>query len=339
MRQGVSIIVCCYNSTSRLPDTLWYIAQQKFQQKTHWELIVVDNASTDDTGKQAQCLWQEYGAPAPIRVIYEITPGLIAARAAGIQDAQYEFISFVDDDNWIATNWVKTVFDIFTNKPKVGACGGDNKAVFQIDPPDWFPEFEYLYAVGQQAKQEGVLPNQQYELWGAGLSLRRSVWIKLQHHGFDFSLSGRTGKKLSAGEDSEICMLFVLLGYKLYYSRLLVTHHYMPSSRLSWSYTEKLLEGQACARFPLSVYTELCRSNSYPVRHRRWYWLRFSGKSALIAIYGWLRWKLSLKPTEGNPDYAKFLFYKSVLKDRNYRIDCQTIEKIHQNYLAIQQCK
>lgn len=334
-KQGVSVVVCCYNSATRLPDTLRHVAQQKFRQTVDWELVVVDNASTDHTAEQATCLWQQCEAPAPIQIVYEATPGLIAARVAGVQAARYEFISFVDDDNWIAENWIETVFTIFRNHPAVGACGGESIAVFETDPPAWFPKFQSLFAVGQQAQQDGVR-HRQYELWGAGLSLRRSAWMKTQQQGFDFLLSGRTGKKLSAGEDSEIGMLFILLGHKLYYSRSLITHHFMPTARLTWDYTKGLLEGQAGARFPLAVYTQLCQGNFMAVRRRSLYWMLFCGKSALATAYGWLRWRLLFKQREGSSYYAKFIFYKSVLKDRNLQQDCRIIEKVYQNYLVTQ---
>ena len=300
---------------------------------------MVDNASTDHTGEQAQHLWEQYDAPAPIMVICETTPGLMAARTAGVQVAQYEFISFVDDDNWIAENWIETVFKTLIDQPSVGACGGHNVAVFETGPPDWFPTFQNLFAVGQQLERDGMLPPGRYELWGAGLSLRRSAWLVLRQYTGHSLLAGRTGKSLSAGEDSEICMLLTLLGYQLYYNHALVVRHYMLSDRLTWNYVERLLEGLARARFPLAVYTRLCQGSQRLIRQTNLYWFTFCGKNLLATAYGWSRWKLSLKPTEGNPYYAKFLFYKSVLKDRNYWVDRQIIKKIHQNYQAVQRCK
>ena len=53
MASGISVIICCYNSSLRLDETLKHLINQK----THgfnWELIVVDNASTDNTEAYAR---------------------------------------------------------------------------------------------------------------------------------------------------------------------------------------------------------------------------------------------------------------------------------------------
>jgi GT2 family glycosyltransferase len=44
---GVSVVVCCHNSASRLPTTLHHLAAQEVPRDLGWEVIVVDNASTD----------------------------------------------------------------------------------------------------------------------------------------------------------------------------------------------------------------------------------------------------------------------------------------------------
>lgn len=54
IRAGVSIVICCYNSASRLPETLQHIAEQEVAANISWEVIVVDNASTDNTQEIAK---------------------------------------------------------------------------------------------------------------------------------------------------------------------------------------------------------------------------------------------------------------------------------------------
>lgn len=336
MKQGISIIVCCYNSADRLPETLEHIAVQQCNPAINWEVIVVNNGSTDSTASVAQNTWQSLGEPTKIAIVEEPRPGLSHARTCGVTYAAYSYISFIDDDNWIDKNWVQTAFSLMNAHPEWGAVGSRNIGAYEEPPPVWFNHFAYLYAIGEQqldTRQEV------YELWGAGLTFRKEVWCQLEKCDVTRLLDDRTANVLSSGGDSEICMLFKMLGYKLNYVPELTTHHFMPVRRLEWSYTRKLLTGIAHARFPLAVYTRLCKSNQSAARQTSLYWLVFCGKCLLIAAYGWSRWKLSLKSTEGNPYYAKFLFYKSVFKVRNYQVDRQIIKKIHQNYLTIQRCK
>lgn len=75
MKYGISVAVCCYNSSGRVPGTLEYLAQQQVSKKIPWEIIVVDNASTDRTSKAARDSWPE-NAPCQLRIVKEPKRGL-----------------------------------------------------------------------------------------------------------------------------------------------------------------------------------------------------------------------------------------------------------------------
>ncbi len=55
---GVSVIICCYNSSSRIIPTLQNLVKQRVPNHIPWEVIVVNNASTDNTGEVAKETWQ-----------------------------------------------------------------------------------------------------------------------------------------------------------------------------------------------------------------------------------------------------------------------------------------
>ncbi|NJN42415.1 MAG: glycosyltransferase [Flammeovirgaceae bacterium] len=61
MEEGVSVIICCYNSSSRIEKTLEHLFQQKTNSRLHWEIILVDNASTDQTKATAIKRWSNLG--------------------------------------------------------------------------------------------------------------------------------------------------------------------------------------------------------------------------------------------------------------------------------------
>ncbi len=81
--KGVSIIICCYNSAHRLPKTLAHLKTQVVSQIIPWEVIVVDNASTDGTDQVAKTQWGELPG-VPFRVVNEPRPGLSNARNLGV---------------------------------------------------------------------------------------------------------------------------------------------------------------------------------------------------------------------------------------------------------------
>src|SRR5215472_9609045 len=124
MSLGVSIVICCHNSALLLPETLACLQAQTFSGvRPDCEVIVVDNASTDQTSQAARHHWPSDG-PIPLRIVQEPKLGLTAARLRGIAEAQYEFVCFVDDDNRVASDWVESVFRLMSAHPQIGACGG-----------------------------------------------------------------------------------------------------------------------------------------------------------------------------------------------------------------------
>jgi glycosyltransferase involved in cell wall biosynthesis len=249
--RGVSVIVCCHNAVRRLTPTLRHLATQQVGEGIPWEVLVVDNASSDGTPELARSLW-----PAdhrmPLCVIPESRLGLSYARAAGLAVARYAYISFIDDDNWVCPKWVETVAHIFDRDGQVGACGGAIKAVFETEAPSWFERYQQGFAVGNWG------PAAKYtsytDIWGAGLSLRRSAWQQLQSAGFSATLTGRRGRRLTAGEDTEICAALTLLGWKLWYDPRLELQHFMPSERLTWSYLRRLFRGFGASHVKLAWY-------------------------------------------------------------------------------------
>jgi glycosyltransferase involved in cell wall biosynthesis len=236
LSRGISIIICCYNSEDKIGNTLRALALQ--EDYIHpWEIILVDNASTDNTADLARNTWTIPGVP--LTIAEEKKPGLMHARLKGLQFAKYPVISFIDDDNEVENLWLKKVDAIMNERPDIGACGGRSIAKFEGEPPVWFPQFESSYAAGKQMEKSGYVENGKDYLWGAGLSIRRTALEQLTEGNFHFLLTGRKNNELLGGEDTEICMCFKLLGYKLWYQDDLTLKHFMPASRLS---TDKLMK-------------------------------------------------------------------------------------------------
>ncbi|MFZ4402312.1 MAG: glycosyltransferase family 2 protein, partial [Bacteroidales bacterium] len=135
MLRGVSIIVCCYNSAFRLPETLRHLAMQEVASDIPWEVIVVNNASTDDTSVVATKEWGKHLCNTAFKVIDQPIQGLSAARKMGVEQAIYKYIIFCDDDNWLAPNYVQLAFEIMNDDPEIGVLGGQTEVVSTIQPP------------------------------------------------------------------------------------------------------------------------------------------------------------------------------------------------------------
>ena len=238
MQSGISVIICCYNSAARLPETLRALALQ--QTVIPWEVIVVDNNSTDNTGHIATENWQQYGLSIPLHVVKEHQAGLVYARKKGYTTARYDLLLYCDDDNSLQYDYLQQAFDIMAQQPKTGLLGGQSIAVSSVALPWWFAQFEYAYAVGKQLPQSG-LANERNYVTGAGVVIRRQLFDKLYATGFEPILTGRKGNTIASGEDSEICLLAKILGYDLYYDERLFYEHHLAASRLTWPYCSKMI--------------------------------------------------------------------------------------------------
>ncbi len=237
-KTGISIVICCYNSSKRLKKTLEALANQKFDGNISSEIIVVDNASTDNTAKYAESLWESLNAPIPLRTVHESKPGLSHARKRGIEETSYSYILFCDDDNWLFPNYINKAYHIINNDSTIGACGGMGIPKFEIRKPYWFDEYSEAFALGSQeiVRENGVLLN----LYGAGLTIRKKALTDLSECGFTRMFAGRVGSKLSSSEDTELTNGMVLLGYKLHFCEQLKFYHYLPKERLNFTYLKKL---------------------------------------------------------------------------------------------------
>lgn len=114
----VSIIICCFNSANTLGDTLDAVARQEYD--GWWEVLVMDNGSTDGTAGVAQ----RYHDVLPnLRVIAVTQPGQQArALNAGIAAAKTDALIFLDSDDEAAPGYVRHMAAALTTKPFVGAA-------------------------------------------------------------------------------------------------------------------------------------------------------------------------------------------------------------------------
>lgn len=233
---GISVIICCYNSVKRLSKTLQALAKQQCSVK--WEVLLVDNASDDGGAEFAVGLWKMLKSEISIHLVREPVPGLSHARKTGIQASYYSNILFCDDDNWLSERYVQGMYDILVSDPQTAACGGMGVPMFETKEPYWFYEYAEAYALGSQKinSENGRILN----LYGAGLALKKSALDELYRSGFDSVLEDRVGKLLSSAGDTELTYALVLLGYRLQCSDELKFFHFLSKERLDMNYLKKL---------------------------------------------------------------------------------------------------
>lgn len=250
MKEGVTIVICTYNGMDKLLQPLHSIIQQKTA--IDWELVIIDNASTDATVAFCREILEQ--STISWRIVSETNPGLNHARMKGIQEATYAIILFCDDDNSLHATYLENGFRIFQKDAKVGAVGGCGIPTFKGEKPEWFDRYSYSFAVGSQANRDGMLHEYPAELYGAGTFFRKAPLLALFNSGFKTLMTDRLGTTLVSGGDVEWCYLIQLLDYKLYYDSQLTFLHEMPEDRMQWKYYLRLKQG---------ISSGVCRLLSY----------------------------------------------------------------------------
>jgi glycosyltransferase involved in cell wall biosynthesis len=264
--KGVSIVVCCYNSSTRLQKTIEHIAKQETSNLSSWELIIVNNNSTDNTVEIATIEWKKYKLAIPMHIVNQPIPGLSAAREQGVKFSKYDYILFCDDDNWLSPEYIERGYNILEANKDVAILGGKGEAVSDVELPVWFEEFKLYYATGQQAMLSGYLNHPSTAIYGAGMFMRKIAYLELLSKGFKSFLTDRKGKSLSSGGDVELNYGMRLIGYRLYYDELLTFKHYIPQERLGIDYLLNLTSSISYSSSQLMPYYRMLqnrRLNNY----------------------------------------------------------------------------
>lgn len=226
-----SIIICCYNSSTRIKQTLTKLANIIIQQPQKFEVIIVNNASTDDTKNEVSLFFFIHNYM-NFKVIDEETPGLIHARKTGINNSNGKYIAFIDDDNWVMPDYFKVAESVFDKNILIGIFGCSSKLPESTIVPDIIKPYLLSFAVGELYSKSGILPIGS-TIWGAGLSIRANIAKIIFFDKNPLLLTGRSGNIQLAGDDTEICYRLQILGYLIWYQNTTLIIHAIDHQRFN----------------------------------------------------------------------------------------------------------
>lgn len=217
-----------------------------------WEVLIVDNNSTDETAtvvQQAQAKWL---SDTPLRYCFEGTQGLAYARQRGVDEARGIWIGFLDDDNLPAHDWVAEAYQFAFAHPQAGAIGGQIHGDYAVPPPKQFKRIQSFLAVRERGETPHRYQPDTLNLPpGAALVVRRDLW--LQHVPRQLQLVGRVGGSYLAGEDYEALLHIAQAGWEIWYCPTMHTYHQIPDSRLQRDYLLKVVRGAGLCVCPLRL--------------------------------------------------------------------------------------
>jgi glycosyltransferase involved in cell wall biosynthesis len=308
---SVSVVICCHNSAKRLPETLRHLAAQETVPGLQWEILAIDNASTDETAGMVRRFAEEH-LHLTVRVVKEPRLGTNYARQRGMAEALCDTILFVDDDNWLAPNYVALVAKTLRQEPAIAALGGMSTACCEGSEPIWLSRYQGWYAVTGPAGCEPELREEAF-LWTAGAAFRRQTLDRVRNMALPLLLSGRRGESLDAGEDEELSHMIRLAGCKLYRHTGLRFQHYLPAGRLTWHYLRRLHRAAGWVGVKLDAYRLTESASIWPLWILRSWCIQISYVCLQTLRYRLSSWRADRQAVEGDDRVLRWETYRGRL--------------------------
>ncbi|CBN58338.1 MULTISPECIES: glycosyltransferase [Kamptonema] len=226
----IDIVICTYNNALLLNKALLALSQQQVSPEVEWRVLIVDNNCTDNTQEVIE-KYRVSGTIPHLSTGSETQQGLTYARHYGVQNTTADWIAFVDDDCFLAEDWVEQAVKFAATHPDCGAFGGRVILDWENPPPKYVLNYGYSFA----QQEHGTEPQKKSCLVGAGLVLNRAA---LTHTGWIDKplLHDRIGTKLISGGDVEIALRIYGAGYDLWYTPDCKLKHFIPARRTSQQY-------------------------------------------------------------------------------------------------------
>jgi hypothetical protein len=215
---ALSLVICTRNRADRLRDCLSAVAEVRSSRA--WEVVVVDNASTDDTPRVVERARETF--PVPLLLVEEPVPGVSRARNSGWRSASGAIVAYTDDDCYPAPDLVDVILDRFEREDELGFLGG---AVLPYDPSDAPITFVAVREPVEIIPGGFVTPGL---LISANLAFRREVLLAIG--GFDVAFgygAGFAGGKVDAVvEDADAAARAAASGWRGRYDPDAVVRHH-----------------------------------------------------------------------------------------------------------------
>ncbi len=226
-RPLISVIVCTHNRAGFLSGALRSVVEQEFP-RSDYEVIVVDNASTDHT-REVVADFQKYGN---VRYVYEPKLGLNNARNTGWRVAAGKYAAYLDDDALAEPGWLAAIRAGFAMVAGPAIIGGRVAPIWEAERPAWLSDSAAAALTivdwGSTARPLAKVPRE----WLVGVNLAMPVALLEELGGFDPRLE-RWGHRLLSNGDILIQRLAQQRGYPCLYQPGRCVRHLVPAARLT----------------------------------------------------------------------------------------------------------
>jgi glucosyl-dolichyl phosphate glucuronosyltransferase len=224
----VTVVLSTFNRAGLLGPAIDALLSQS-NLTPNYEVIVVDNNSTDETAALVHRQMDHPLAKGRLRYLFEAQQGLSHARNAGTASARSDLVVFTDDDVRVADNWVRVVHDSFEAHPEVNCVSGRILPVWESPRPAWLTPRHWVGPLAlQDYGDRPLLLDQQrpVSLAGANFAFRRQVLESL----------GGFAAEYARAEDSEFLLRFWGAGHRALYVPEMTVYAPVQAERLTKDY-------------------------------------------------------------------------------------------------------
>jgi len=221
----ISVAICTYNREKYLPQLFASIIAQTLPPQ-RFEILLIDNNSPGNTKE----LFDQFMLAQPSftgRYFLETAQGLSHARNRSIKEAKARLITFLDDDAFIAPNYLETLVQQFQKFPECGAIGGPIHLHYEQLKPSWEnPYLNSLLGYFDKGSRPFVLVNDYPR--GSNMAFRTSLFEKIGL--FNVTL-GRIANTLLGGEEKDLFNRIYQARIEVRYVPEAMVYHCVPPER------------------------------------------------------------------------------------------------------------
>ena len=238
---GVTVAICTRNRARQLAQVLESAAILAVPDGLRWELLIVDNGSSDATAEVAA----SFGERLPIRVVREDVAGLSHARNRAVAEARGTYICWTDDDVLIDPNWLRAYAAAFARHPEAAVFGGEIIPVLQPPTPPWFrahaDRWPLTTLLAKRNHGDGVIPLNFGEgilPWGANFAVRTAEQRAVRYE----PALGVSPLQRRLGEEAEVIFQIMKAGSVGWWVPDAKVRHIIPVQRQTLRYVYDYFE-------------------------------------------------------------------------------------------------
>ena len=227
----ISAVICTHNRAEYLKKALDSLRTQSLP-RNRYEIIVVDNCSTDTTKDVVQA----FEDITPIVYLHEARIGLSYARNAGWRVAKGDYVAYLDDDAIASHEWLEKIVATFNVvEPTPGCVGGKTEPVWEAPRPTWLSD---QLVVGLSVVDWTSSPRFLKDLtteWLVGANIAFPIDVLESTGGFPVEI-GRIGRGMLSGEEIFLMKQIMKTGRGCFYNAEIHAFHHIHKSRLAKSW-------------------------------------------------------------------------------------------------------